>query len=117
MSEIAILKLRGVLLVSIPSDPDDILINELQEEVLNELQLRKAKGVILDLSTVDIVDSFFARTIIDTMQMINLMGGRTILVGMLPSVATTATQLGLAFENIETSLDVDTAFLRLQGEG
>lgn len=107
---IAILKLRKVLIISIPPDPDDELITQLQDKILDKLQESHAKGVILDLSTVDIVDSFFARTMIDTMQMITLMGGRTIIAGMLPSVAITATQLGLTFETVETCLDVDSAF-------
>ena len=107
---IAVLHLRNVLIVSIPADPGDDIISSLQDRILHALQKHGAKGVILDLSTVDIMDSFFARTVIDTAQMITLMGGRTVIAGMLPSVAITATQLGLTFENLETSLDVDAAF-------
>ena len=113
---VAVLLLRNVLIVSVPGDPDDNIITGLQDKILQSMQRDRAKGVILDLSTVDIVDSFFARTIIDTAQMINLMGGRTIIAGMLPSVAITATQLGLTFENIETCLDVDTAFSSLEAD-
>jgi len=114
---VAVLRLRNVLIVSVPGDPDDHVITGLQDKILNSMMRYRAKGVILDLSTVDIVDSFFARTIIDTAQMINLMGGRTIIAGMLPSVAITATQLGLTFENIETCLNVDTAFTLMEQTG
>lgn len=115
-NNVAVLRLRNVLIVSVPGEPDDNMINGLQDRILQAMQNTRSKGVILDLSTVDIVDSFFARTIIDTAQMINLMGGRTIIAGMLPSVAITATQLGLTFENIETCLDVDTAFSSLEAD-
>ncbi len=111
---IAVLRLRDVLIVSVPSDPDDHTITDMQENILQAMRKHRAKGAVLDLSTVDIVDTFFARTIIDTAQMINLMGGRTVIAGMLPSVSITATQLGLTFENIETCLDVDTGFTLLE---
>jgi rsbT antagonist protein RsbS len=68
---------------------------------------------VLDISTVDTVDSFFARTLAETADMVRLMGGRTVIAGMQPSVAITATQLGLALGAAETALDVDTSFQRL----
>lgn len=111
MSEsIAVIKVRNVLLVTVPPDPEDDFISNLQQKVLEKMEECQARGVILDISTVDILDSFFARTIVETVQMITLMGGQTIIAGMQPSVAITATQLGLTFGNIGTALDVDTAF-------
>ncbi len=112
MSEnISVIKVRNVLLVTVPTDPDDEYISDLQQKILDKMaQYQTAEGVILDISTVDILDSFFARTIVETVQMITLMGGRTIIAGMQPSVAITATQLGLTFENIVAALDVDAAF-------
>jgi rsbT antagonist protein RsbS len=65
--------------------------------------------VVLDISSVDTFDSFFARTVSETAQMVTLMGGRTIVVGMRPAVAVTATQIGLTLGNIETALTVDRA--------
>ena len=76
-----------------------------------------AKGLIVDISTVETLDSFFARTIVETAHMVELMGGRTIVTGMQPSVAITSTQLGLTFGRILTTLDVDRAFDLLEELG
>ena len=80
----------------------------------------KCKGLVLDISTVQTLDSFFARTIAETVQMVALMGGRTVLAGMRASVAVTATQLGLTLGNALTALDVDRALdllnARLRGD-
>jgi rsbT antagonist protein RsbS len=70
----------------------------------------EAKGLVLDISTVQTLDSFFARTVAETVQMVALMGGRTVLAGMRANVAVTATQLGLTVGNALTALDVDRAF-------
>ena len=73
-----------------------------------------AKGVVLDVSGVESLDSFFARTIAETTRMVGLMGGRTILTGMRPSVSITITQLGLTLGKTRTALNVDRAFDILQ---
>ena len=70
----------------------------------------ECRGLVLDISTVQTMDSFFARTIAETVQMVGLMGGRTVLAGMHASVAVTATQLGLTMGKALTALDVDRAF-------
>lgn len=111
---ISVVNIRNILLVTVPPDPDDELINALQEKVLEYLDQTKAKGVIMDISTVDILDSFFAHTIVETAKMIALMGGQTIISGMNPSVAVTATQLGLTFGEIITSMDVDSALTMME---
>jgi len=67
------------------------------------------EGVVMDLSVVETFDSFFARTVSETAQMVALMGGRTVIAGMRPSVAITATQLGLTLSNTTTTLNVDLA--------
>lgn len=106
-------QIRDVLLVTLPPDPDDTTIISLQESVLGNFQRAATKALLLDLSAVEIFDSFFARTVSETASMCALMGGRTILTGMRPSVAITATQLGLALHKVETALDVDRALDRL----
>ena len=106
---ISVIKLRNLLLVTVPPDPDDDTVSALQEQVLEAMARHEAKGLVLDISTVQILDSFFARTIAETVQMVALMGGRTVLAGMRASVALTATQLGLTLGNALTSLDVDRA--------
>jgi len=106
---ISVVKLRDLLLVTVPSDPDDETISALQEQVLRAMAQHEAKGLVLDISTVQTLDSFFARTVAETVQMVALMGGRTVLAGMRANVAVTATQLGLTVGNALTALDVDRA--------
>lgn len=113
-SGISVMRLGGVLMVTVPADPDDDTVSDLQVQVLSAMQKSTAQGLILDISTVETVDSFFARTITETVQMVALMGGITVLSGMQASVAVTATQLGLRLESIPTALNVDRAMLRLR---
>ncbi len=110
---ISVIKVRDVLLVTVPPDPDDETVSALQEQVLQAMARHEPKGLVLDISTVQTLDSFFARTVAETVQMVGLMGGRTVLAGMQASVAVTATQLGLTLGRAETALDVDRAFDRL----
>jgi rsbT antagonist protein RsbS len=106
---IAVIKVRDVLMVTMPADPDDATVSALQERVLGVMQQTEATGVILDISAVETLDSFFARTIAETAQMVALMGGRTVIAGMRPGVAITTTQLGLTVGGAMTALDVDRA--------
>jgi rsbT antagonist protein RsbS len=106
---ISVIKVRDVLMVTMPADPDDSTVAALQEKVLSAMERHEANAVVLDISSVDTFDSFFARTVSETAQMVTLMGGRTIVVGMRPAVAMTATQIGLTLGNIETALNLDRA--------
>ena len=111
---ISVIKVRDVLMVTVPPDPDDDTITVLQDKVLDAMEKYDAKGLIVDISTVDTLDSFFARTIVETGQMVELMGGVTVIAGMRTSVAITATQLGLTFGNILSALDVERALDALE---
>src|ERR1043166_4006482 len=108
-SSISVVRVRDLLMVTMPADPDDATISALQEKVLSSMEKHEAKGVVLDISSVETLDSFFARTIAETAQMVQLMGGRTIIAGMQPAVAVTATQIGLGLGKVETALNVDRA--------
>ena len=81
----------------------------LQEQVLQSMERYQAKGLVLDISLVETLDSFFARTIAETAAMVSLMGGQTVIAGMRPAVAITATQFGLTLGRALTALDVDRA--------
>ena len=111
---ISVIKLRNILIVSVPPEPDDETINALQAKILGAMNKYSTKGLLLDITTVETLDSFFARTIVETGQMVGLMGGRTIIVGMRPSVAITATQLGITLGGLETSLNMDRALSLLE---
>jgi len=108
-NNISVIKVRDLLLVTMPPDPDDPTVSALQARVLEAMERHQAAGVLLDISAVETLDSFFARTVSETAQMVTLMGGRTIIAGMRPAVAITATQIGLSLGNIETALTVDRA--------
>jgi rsbT antagonist protein RsbS len=110
---ISVIKVRNLLLVTVPPDPNDETVSALQDHVLLAMERHQVKGLVLDISMVQTLDSFFARTVAETVQMVSLMGGRTVLAGMRASVAVTTTQLGLTLGRAETALDVDRALDRL----
>jgi len=107
--DISVIKIKDTLLVTVPSDPDDMTVSQLQEQVLYAMERHSARGLILDISTVETIDSFFARTVSETVKMVALMGGLTVLTGMRACVAVTTTQLGLSLDKTLTALDVDRA--------
>ena len=106
---LSVLRLRDILLVTVPDDPGDDVISELQMKVLGAMEKYESRGVILDITQVNILDSFFARTVSETTQMVTLMGGKTVIAGMQPSVAITATELGLKLGDAISTLNVDQA--------
>ena len=106
---ITVIKVRNILLVTMPMDPDDKTISVMQEHVLRAMEHYETHGLILDISAVDTLDSFFARTVAETAQMVALLGGRTVITGMRPSVAITVTQLGLSLGKLTTALNVERA--------
>ena len=114
---ISVIRLHDILLVTVPPDPDDETVSALQEEVLEQMARNPCRGLVLDISTVQTLDSFFARTVTETVQMAGLMGSPTVLAGMRASVAITATQLGLSMGKALTALNVDRAFDLLSSEG
>ena len=114
---ISVVKVRDVLLVTMPADPDDASVSALQMTALQMMEQYEATGLVLDISAVETLDSFFARTVAETARMAALMGGRTVIVGMRPSVAITATQLGLTLGRTMTALDVDRALDTLTDAG
>lgn len=106
---ITVMKVQDTLIVAMPANPDDATVTALQEQVLQAMERFNAKGLVLDISAVESLDSFFARTVVETARMVELMGGNTVITGMHPSVAITATQLGFTLLNVMTALDVDRA--------
>jgi len=106
---LSVVKIRDTLMVTIPTDPDDVMVSALQEEVLEAMEKYRPQGLVLDISAVETLDSFFARTVAETSRMVALMGGRTVIAGMRPSVAITATQLGLTMGTTMAALNVDSA--------
>ena len=82
---IAVVKVRDVLMVTMPADPDDASVSALQMKVLQMMEQYEATGLVLDISAVETLDSFFARTVAETAQMTALMGDARSLLGCAPA--------------------------------
>ncbi len=113
---IPILKVGRVLLVPIQVDMDDQTVLLLQERVLAELEHTEARGVLIDISMLEMVDSFIGRMLSDIAAMARIMDARTVVVGMQPAVAITLVELGLELNGVDTVLNVDEGIKLLRGE-
>jgi rsbT antagonist protein RsbS len=116
MDRIPILRMGEFLLVSIQVDLHDQLALQLQDDLTNAVQRHGAHGVLIDISAVEVVDSFIGRMISDISSMGRILGARTMLVGMRPAVAITLVELGLSLPGVETALTVERGMLRLRTE-
>ena len=102
------------LLVTIQVDMHDRLAMTLQDELTNQIVKQQARGVLIDISTLEMVDSFIGRMLGSIASMARLLDADTVLVGMQPSVAITLVELGLSLEGIRTALDVEKGMAVLQ---
>lgn len=113
---IPIIKLGRVLIVPIQVDMDDQTVLHLQERILQELERTGARGVLIDISLLEMVDSFIGRMLSDIAAMARIMDARTVVVGMQPAVAITLVELGLELKGVETVLNVDEGVRLLRAE-
>jgi rsbT antagonist protein RsbS len=113
---IPILRMGEFLLVSIQVDLHDQLAVQLQDDLTQSVQRHGSKGVLIDISAVEIVDSFIGRMISDISGMGRILGARTVLVGMRPAVAITLVELGLSLPGVETALSVERGMSLLRDE-
>ena len=102
------------MLVSIQVDMHDQLAMTLQDDLTNRITTTRAKGVLIDISSLDVVDSFIGRMIANISAMARVLDARTVVVGMLPSVAITLVELGLQLEGVLTALNVEKGMALLQ---
>jgi rsbT antagonist protein RsbS len=107
MEQIPVLKLGEFLLVSIQVELHDELVLSLQDDLTSRIERTRAKGVLIDISALEIVDSFIGRTLGHIAAMARIMDAATVLVGMRPAVAITLVELGMSLHGIRTALDVD----------
>jgi len=107
MERIPILKMGRFLLVTIQVDMDDRLADTLQNDLTSRISQTGARGVLIDISSVDLVDSFIGRMLANVAAMARVLDAETVVVGMRPAVAITLVELGLSLPGIRTALDVD----------
>jgi rsbT antagonist protein RsbS len=107
MERIPILKLGSFLLVTIQVDMHDQLALALQDDLTDRIVSDRARGVLIDISALDVVDSFIGRMLGDIANMARILDAETVVVGMRPSVAITLVELGISLQGIRTALNVD----------
>ncbi|CAM3371371.1 Anti-anti-sigma factor [Bordetella sputigena] len=107
MDRIPILKLQDYLLVTIQVELHDQLAITLQDDLTQQLSRTHARGVLIDISALEIVDSFIGRTLAHIAAMARIMDANTVIVGMRPAVAITLIELGMSLTGIKTALNVD----------
>jgi rsbT antagonist protein RsbS len=104
---IPILRLGDTVLASIQDELRDQVAQAFQEDVLSELERRAAGGLVIDISALEVVDTYVARVLAETGRMAKLMGAETVLVGMRPEVASTLVRMGYAMDGVKTALNLE----------
>lgn len=113
---IPILKLKNYLLVSIQIELDDKTAIQFQEDLLYKIRQTEALGVVIDLTSVEIIDSYIAKILGDVVRMSELMGAKVVLTGIQPAVAITLIDLGILLDNVPTALDLEKGMIKLHQE-
>ncbi|MFF8959654.1 STAS domain-containing protein [Streptomyces sp. NPDC014894] len=116
---VPILRIGDVLLVSIQVDLEDQTVMNLQEDLAEQIVARSARGVVIDITAVEIVDSFVGRMLATTAAISRMLDAETVVVGMRPAVAITLVELGLSLGGVRTALDLEKglALLRRSSAG
>ena len=114
MDRIPILKMGRFLLVTIQVDMHDQLALHLQDDLTNRISTDRAHGVLIDISSLDMVDSFIGRMIANIASMARVLDAQTVVVGMQPAVAITLVELGLTLPGVRTALNVDKGMALLE---
>ena len=114
MERIPILKMGDFLLVTIQVDMHDRLAMTLQDDLTSRIVATRAKGVLIDISSLEVVDSFIGRMLANIAAMAKILDARTVLVGMQPAVAITLVELGLTLEGVRTALNIERGLALLK---
>lgn len=114
MERIPILQMGELLLVTIQVDMHDRLAMTLQDDLTNRITQTNARGVLIDISALEIVDSFIGRVLGNIAKMSRVLDAQTVVVGMQPAVAITLVELGLSLKGIRTALNVEKGMALLR---
>ena len=112
--EVPILKQGNFLIASIQAALTDSDLRRLQEKLVGEVRRHRAHGVVIDVTVLDVMDSFAVRTLRSIATMIRLLGARVVIVGIQPEIALSMVQLGLTLEDTMTSLDLEGGLAMLK---
>jgi len=104
---VPILKQGNILIASVQSELSDVDLTQLRDELLERVGEHRVRGLIIDVTALDVIDSFAARTLSNTAQMVRLRGAETVIVGIQAEVAFSMIQLGLALKGVTTALDLE----------
>ncbi|MBM7644676.1 rsbT antagonist protein RsbS [Scopulibacillus daqui] len=113
---IPILKLHDYLLISIQVELDDQTAIQFQQDLLEKIHETGVKGVVIDLTSVDMIDSYIAKILSDVVRMSSLLGAKVVLTGIRPAVAITLIDLGITLKDVPTALDLEKGLEKLQQE-
>jgi rsbT antagonist protein RsbS len=114
MDRIPILRMGSLVLVTIQVDMHDKLAMTLQDDLTRSIAEWGSRGVLIDISSLEIVDSFIGRMLANTAAMARILDAETVLVGMRPSVAITLVELGMGLQGVRTALNVESGMELLQ---
>ena len=114
MDRIPILRMGDLLLVTIQVDMHDRLALTLQDDLTSQIERTGAKGVLIDISALEMVDSFIGRMISNISGMARILDASTVVVGMQPAVAITLVELGLSLQGVRTALNVERGMKMLR---
>ncbi|MFJ9523401.1 STAS domain-containing protein [Kitasatospora sp. NPDC101801] len=112
---VPILKIGDVLLVSIQMDLEDQTVLDLQEDLAERIVAVGARGVVIDITAVEIVDSFVGRMLATTAAISRMLDAETVVVGMRPAVAITLVELGLSLGGVRTAINLEKGLALLTG--
>lgn len=113
---VPLLKIGGVLIASVQGALTDTDLEQLRDELIERVGRDRARGVVLDVTVLDVVDSFATRMLRTIAHSARLRGARTVIVGVQPEVAFAMVELGLDFQDIETALDLEEGLALLGHE-
>lgn len=104
---VPILELRDTLVVTIQEELDDAELSQLRTDIAERVGQRQVRGLVIDVSALDVLDSFASRTLIGIVKVSKLRGADAVIVGIQPEVAFAMVQLGLTLNGVDTALDLD----------
>jgi rsbT antagonist protein RsbS len=114
MQKVPILKIGNILIISLQVELHDKIVLKVQEDILQKIFETSTGGLIIDMSAIEVIDSFMGKILSDTAAMARIMGAETVLVGIQPEIAITLQELGLKLKGVYTTLNLEEGVKLLQ---